>query len=357
MSSRRDRPVYRKGDGLAAEQPRLLGDPLEERLRDEPLVLALRELVEMVLGEELRKEFSCAGGYSYDPAGLFCVWMYGLMKGVTTSRKLEEACRYDIRYEYLCRSCRPDHSTLSRFRHSLGDSLDALFARVALAAREENFISGRVAMVDETKIPAARSQWKKLLGQADIDDPPDGVSMVSHARFISGYNVQVAVDLDSGMVLGHAATTSPNDSSSMEILLSHVESQSGIVPEKVVTDRGYSSHPNAHALDVRGIEAFLPPLKSPAPFSLLPDGNFECAAGHRPRDRKLYDRTYDIHYRELRVSKCSNCKISATCGSGSGPQRRQKLPHSSSCRRPTPSQPQRPRPKKPATHATPGSDH
>ena len=326
MSSRRDRPVYRKGDGLAADQPRLLADPLEERLKDEPLVLALRELVETVLGEQLRKEFSRSGGYSYDPAGLFCVWMYGLMKGVTTSRRLEEACRYDVRYEYLCRSCRPDHTTLSRFRHSLGDNLDALFVRVALAAREENLISGRVAMVDGTKIPAARSQWKKLLGEVDIEDPPDGETMKTYGKFFYGYNVQVAVDMDSGMVLGHAATTSPNDLSSLETLLSQVESQSGVAIEKVVTDKGYSSHPNAHALDIRGIAGLLPPMKGPAPFSPQLDGSFQCAAGHHPNESEVYNRAYGIHYRELRVSKCSNCVISLACGSGSGPQRRQRLP-------------------------------
>jgi len=326
MSSRRDRPVYRKGDGLASEQPLLLGDPLEERLKSEPLVLGLRELVESVLGEELRKGFSRSGGYSYDPAGLLCVWMYGLMKGVTSSRRLEEACRYDVRYEYLCRSCQPDHTTLSRFRHSLGDTLDALFVRIALAAREENLITGRVAMVDGTKIPAARSQWKKLLGQADIDDPPDGETMKSYGRYFYGYNVQMAVDMDSGMVLGHAATTSSNDLASMEELLCKVESQSGVVPEKVVADKGYSSHPNAHALDSRGIDGFLPPMRGPAPFSPGEDGSFQCAAGHRPSEGKVYDRAYDTHYRELRVSKCSNCQISATCGSGSGAQRRQKLP-------------------------------
>ena len=326
MSSRRDRPVYRKGDGLASDQPRLLGDPLEERLKDEPLVLALRELVETVLSEDLRKEFSRAGGYSYDPAGLFCVWMYGLMKGVTTSRRLEEACRYDVRYEYLCRSCRPDHTTLSRFRHSLGDNLDALFVRVALAAREENLISGRVAMVDGTKIPAARTQWKRLIIQADADDPPDGTSMKSHGKFFHGYNIQVAVDLDSQMVLGHLATTKQNDRSSMEELLCHVESQSGIVPNKVVTDKGYASHPNAHALDARGIEGFLPPLHGVTPFAPGPSGKFQCPAGLIPKESTRYDKELGIHYRVLAIGKCTNCQISTTCGSGSGPSRSVRFP-------------------------------
>lgn len=328
VSSHRNHPVYRKGSGLAAVQPNLIPDPLEERLKDEPFVVALREFVDQELGEELRRDFSRSGGYAYDPASLFCIWIYGLLNGIRSSRKLEEACRWDLRYEYLARSCRPDHSTLSRFRRVLEGQMNRLFKRVAERALREGFLSGRVAVMDGTKIAAVRSQWRRRIPEAGFleDAECDAETMQLNGKCFFGYNVQVAADLDSGMVLGVEATNCPNDLSHVETLMRSVERQAGFLPESAIADKGFSSMPNAHALDSRNVVGYLPPMRSAAPFSLESDGTFRCPAGKIPKERYRQDRRYDLHYRSLRVNGCMKCPLAAGCGRGKGHSREMDVP-------------------------------
>ena len=44
------------------------------------------------------------GAPAYDPRAVLCVWVYGFMTGVRSSRKLEAACRDQIPYLWLTRS-------------------------------------------------------------------------------------------------------------------------------------------------------------------------------------------------------------------------------------------------------------
>ena len=60
-------------------------------------------------------EGEALGAPAYHPRALLCVWLYGFMTGVRSSRKLEGACRDQIPYLWLTGWQRPDHNTLWRF--------------------------------------------------------------------------------------------------------------------------------------------------------------------------------------------------------------------------------------------------
>ena len=67
---------------------------------------------------------------SVDPVSMFKVMVYAYSQGIYSTRRIEEACRYDVRYRYLLDGqSAPDHNTISRFRkdHLRGDVLDDLF--------------------------------------------------------------------------------------------------------------------------------------------------------------------------------------------------------------------------------------
>jgi transposase len=69
---------------------------------------------------------SAAGPARYDPVMLLTVWMYACLRGVLSTRAVEDRCRYDATFRVACGRLVPDHTTFSRFRRHL-------FAQAGLA--------------------------------------------------------------------------------------------------------------------------------------------------------------------------------------------------------------------------------
>jgi len=50
---------------------------------------------------------------------LLTVWMYAYLRGVLSTRAVEDRCRYDATFRVACGRLVPDHTTFSRFRQHL----------------------------------------------------------------------------------------------------------------------------------------------------------------------------------------------------------------------------------------------
>lgn len=72
------------------------------------------------------------------------------------------------------------------------------------------------------------------------------------------YNVQVAVDASSGVIVGCDATNSTNDNDQLESMVNKVTAEQGVVPEKVDADSGYYSHDSVDELESRNIDTCIP---------------------------------------------------------------------------------------------------
>jgi transposase len=62
---------------------------------------------------------SAAGPARYDPVMLLAVWMYAYLRGVLSTRAVEDRCRYDATFRVACGRLIPGHTTFSRFRKHL----------------------------------------------------------------------------------------------------------------------------------------------------------------------------------------------------------------------------------------------
>jgi transposase len=74
-----------------------------------------------------------AGPARYDPVMLLTVWLYAYLRGVLSTRAVEDRCRYDATFRVACGRLVPDHTTFSRFRRDLlaqGGLAEDLFYRV-----------------------------------------------------------------------------------------------------------------------------------------------------------------------------------------------------------------------------------
>lgn len=85
--------------------------------------------------------------------------LYGLCRGIRSSRKLEEACCYRLDFLWLLEGRRIDHSTYSKFRTKFRQPLKELFKQVGRIAMTLGLIRlGEVAF-DGTRVKANNSRY------------------------------------------------------------------------------------------------------------------------------------------------------------------------------------------------------
>ena len=119
---------------------------------------------------------SAAGPARYDPVMLLTVWMYAYLRGVLSTRAVEDRCRYDATFRVACGREIPDHTTFARFRRYLfaqNGLAEDLFCRVLHVCACAGL--GRLSVVagDGVKIAANASKeasrteagLRKLAGQ------------------------------------------------------------------------------------------------------------------------------------------------------------------------------------------------
>jgi transposase len=104
---------------------------------------------------------SAAGPARYDPVMLLTVWMYAYLRGVLSTRAVEDRCRYDATFRVACGRQVPDHTTFSRFRRHLltrEDLAEDLFYQVLYVCACAGL--GRLSVVagDGVKIAANASK-------------------------------------------------------------------------------------------------------------------------------------------------------------------------------------------------------
>ena len=94
------------------------------------------------------------GAPAYHPRVLLCVWLYGFMTGVRSSRKLEAVCRDQIPYLWLTGWQHPDHNTLWRFYQRHRQGMRELFKRTVRTTVALELVDLAVQAVDGTNVSA-----------------------------------------------------------------------------------------------------------------------------------------------------------------------------------------------------------
>jgi transposase len=147
------RPVRR-------EQPFLLPPDMREWLpADHPVWLVIAAVEDHLDTSAFHagRRTGGAGAAGYDPDMLVTLLVWAYANGVTSSRRIEAACRADVCFRVICAGDAPDHVTIARFRAAFPGAAEALFAGVlALCARLGMGRLGTVAL-DGMKIAANAS--------------------------------------------------------------------------------------------------------------------------------------------------------------------------------------------------------
>lgn len=214
------------------------------------------------------------GRPGYDPRDLLKLYIYGYLNEVRSSRRLERECKRNVEVMWLVRCRAPDHKTIADFRRDNGAAIVGVCRAFVLFCRDAGLFAARLVSIDGAKFRAAASQNRVLdkrriaeeiekidtrvvqylaaLDEGDAADPGDGDGLVADALgqlkerrvelhsladhleqddrslVVDGeldarpmgfgrggkppsYNVQIAVDADTGIVVHHAVTDEVND--------------------------------------------------------------------------------------------------------------------------------------------------
>lgn len=73
------------------------------------------------------KEAASEGRPSYDPKGMYKLYIYGNRKGIRSSRKLAESCKVNLEVKWMMGGVKPDFRTISDFRRDNIDSMKDIF--------------------------------------------------------------------------------------------------------------------------------------------------------------------------------------------------------------------------------------
>lgn len=287
-------------------------------------------------------EASLYGGYEFDPRMLFTLWMLALWGHTSSSRRLEMLIRRDVRFIALAHGLRPDHSTLCRFRRAMGPTMKRLLKESVDMACKAGLVGFKRGHVDGHRLPGNVSQWRKRLEEAEAEDAkdhpaspaaetasapedgkakrstgdPDARSIKTKKGFVTGYNAQALADEESGIVLSATVSNNSSDAAQLEPVLERCIDLHGELPESIAADKGYDTPRNAHALELLGVESFIPAHLASI-FKVNEEGRIVCPAGHEP-DRFERFKAKGVPVLRQIVTQCKGCSHWKECSKSEG---------------------------------------
>ena len=119
------------------DAPALLPVNMLDWVPEDHVVRLVIDTVEAVATPELTARLvpavrSRRGRRRYDPVMLLTLLAYSYLRGVLSSRAIEDRCRYDVTFRVACGKLVPDHVTIARFR-KLACSQDGLMEELFYA--------------------------------------------------------------------------------------------------------------------------------------------------------------------------------------------------------------------------------
>lgn len=145
------------------DQPMLLPPDLREWLPSDHMVHFVIDIVdEFDLSAFYADYTERRGQPPYDPEMMVRVWLYGFMRGIRSSRKLEQALREDVGFRFLSANQQPKYWALSEFRRRHHGALGGLFGQTVMLCLLGGLIDLKHVAIDGTKIKANASRNKAM---------------------------------------------------------------------------------------------------------------------------------------------------------------------------------------------------
>lgn len=261
------------------------------------------------------------GNPSYDPRAMLKLLVYGYSYGVRSSRKLEREVYYNLSFIWLMGGLKPDHKTIAEFRRKNKEALKKALTQCVRLCFRLDLIAGNVLFVDGSKIrgnASIKNSWDKkkcqqVLAKAEkkieealaeaeaIDEEEAGqpslvaaTNKLKDAQDIkqqvkqieeeleasernnlntvdkdcvrvnnfqgsgAGYNAQVVVDDQNGLIVSCDAVSNNNDLGQFSVQIEKAQAVLEKPPQVAVADSGYAFIEDLAKIDQKQIQIIVP---------------------------------------------------------------------------------------------------
>ncbi|MFA9262990.1 MAG: IS1182 family transposase [Undibacterium sp.] len=162
--TRKVEPVFKRYD---QNQPMLIPPSYDDLVPANHPVRVVNEVIERIDIRALESSYKGGGTSSYHPRMLLKVVVYGYLRNIYSSRKLEQALNENVHFMWLAGGAKPDHNTIADFRsRRLKDHLKKIFDQVVMLLAEEGAVSLKEVVLDGTKIEANANRYTFVWGKA-----------------------------------------------------------------------------------------------------------------------------------------------------------------------------------------------
>lgn len=332
-----------------------------------------------------RSEPAATGRPPYNPRDLLKLYVYGYLNEARSSRRLERECSRNVEVMWLLRRLAPDFKTIADFRRDNGAAIVGACRAFVLFCRDQGLFAARLVALDGSKFRAAASA-KRIIGRREIaeeaarfdrrvadylagldesdarepDEGPGATAAVFQAlrerraeldrlaatldtegrntlvegepdarpmgigsgRKPPSYNVQTAVDIETGLIVHHDVTTEPTDNRLLHPMARATKEAVGADTLTVVADAGFSNGADAVACERDGITPCVPANRainnqgdgtlfdrSLFDYDSVTD-SYRCPAGRTLVRKQIMRRDNCILYA---AQDCSRCVLKARC--------------------------------------------
>ena len=162
---------------MSRDQLVLFPDKLDNSIGSGAPVRLLDAILDRLDWKEWESGYNLVRGQPpIHPRVIAGVILYGLLKGIRSTRLLEEAIQYRIDFRWLVQGRSIDHTTISKFRTKHAEQIRDLYVKIAVIAQETGDLSLNTLGFDGTRIrannrrsatrsPEALRKAKKELGE------------------------------------------------------------------------------------------------------------------------------------------------------------------------------------------------
>lgn len=332
---------------------------------------------------------AATGRPPYDPRDLLKLYIWGYFNEARSSRRLERQCRRDVEAMWLLRRLAPDFKTIADFRRDNGAAIVGVCRALVMLCREMGLFKARLVALDGSKFRAVASS-KKIIGHKEIaaeaarldgkitaylagldtadaaetDDAPGAVPAAIAAlkarreelnrlagvlddkgrtMLVEGeedarpmghrngpkppsYNVQTAVDAESGLIIHHEVIDDATDQRQLHPMAKATKDSLGVAELMVVADGGYSNGAHAKACEADGITPCVPANRSVnsrgdgtlfdrTAFVYEADSDtLRCPAGRTLVRKQLHRKKRNVTRNVTYVSlDCAGCALKPRC--------------------------------------------
>ncbi len=106
----------------------------------------------------------CTGAPAYDPGALLKVIFLAYSRGITSSRKISQECRYNILFMAMSGNSKPHHTTIANFVSSMYLEVKDLFLQILFLCDSRGLIGREMFAIDGCKLPSnASKEWSGTL--------------------------------------------------------------------------------------------------------------------------------------------------------------------------------------------------